>query len=329
MATTTRGKKKYRKKYAKKTGDRHSEISKKILEAIEAGGVGKFEMPWHRQSGRPINALTRKAYRGTNTLVLWMHGVGVSSNEWGTYLQWQQVGGQVSTRAKGKGVTIVYYRPRVSDADEVERHDDENSKRMVRVSHTVFNRDYVDGLPPVVREEQDTERPEKIASVEKYLEALKGDVRVGGERAFYSPKEDYIQMPSKDIFKKGGATERWYSTLCHEYAHWSGHTSRLDRFSEGNYRFGDKAYAAEELVADISAAFLCADLGIDNEPREDHAAYIASWMKRLTDTPSAYSEACREAEEVVNYLHGLAGFEIDSSIESEKTQESTPAVVAA
>jgi len=295
------------KRYGKKSGFKHDEVTKKIIEAIESGSVGNFEMPWHRQSGRPINALTRKPYRGSNTLTLWVHGMN-KCQEWATYRQWQAIGGQVGSRCKGKGAPICFYRPANKDSNEVKQKEDQ---RKILNWSTVFNREDVDGLPPL-SDELETEMPEKIANVENYVSKLGGDVRIGGERAYYSPLEDYIAMPIPELFKAGEATSRCYSTLCHEYSHWTGHGSRLDRLGDLNVKFGDPAYAQEELAAEIGAAMLCADLGIDNMPRDDHAAYIQSWLQRLKNVPGAFSQACREANEIVTYLHGLADFKIDT-----------------
>ena len=123
----------------------------------------------------------------------------------------------------------------------------------------------------------------------------------GGNRAFYSPDRDIVQMPKLEAFRDG---ESYYATLAHEMTHWTRHESRLNR-DLGRKRFADAGYAMEELVAEIGAAFLCADLGITPETRDDHAAYIASWLKVLKDDKRAIFTAASHAQKAADYLHGL------------------------
>ena len=108
-------------------------------------------------------------------------------------------------------------------------------------------------------------------------------------------------MPELKAFRDG---ESYYATLAHEMTHWTRHESRLNR-DLGRKRFADAGYAMEELVAEIGAAFLCADLGITPETRDDHAAYIASWLKVLKDDKRAIFTAASHAQKAADYLHGL------------------------
>ena len=122
----------------------------------------------------------------------------------------------------------------------------------------------------------------------------------GGDKAFYAPSEDVVAMPTRQAFT---SAEAFYSTLLHELVHWSGADTRLTRtFGQ---RFADTAYAREELVAELGAAFLCADLGIEGSPREDHAAYLDHWLGVLKEDKRAIFQAARFASQASDYLHGL------------------------
>jgi antirestriction protein ArdC len=139
------------------------------------------------------------------------------------------------------------------------------------------------------------------ASVGARAVALTLTSQSGGNRAFYSPDRDIVQMPELQTFRDG---ESYYATLAHEMTHWTRHESRLNR-DLGRKRFADAGYAMEELVAEIGAAFLCADLGITPETRDDHAAYIAAWLKVLKDDKRAIFTAASHAQKAADYLHGL------------------------
>src|SRR5262249_49958035 len=127
------------------------------------------------------------------------------------------------------------------------------------------------------------------------------DIRYRGGQAFYSITDDYIQMPVIEAFRDA---ESFYGTLAHETAHWTRHPSRLDR-DLGRKRMGDEGYAREELVAELSSAFLCADLGITPEVRDDHASYIAHWLTVLRNDKRAIFSAAAHAQKAADYLHGL------------------------
>ena len=255
--------------------DVHQAITNQIIAAIEAG-TGKLQMPWHRSGAnnmRPVNVSSGNAYRGVNTVALWAaaDAFGYDHGLWGTYRQWQDRDAQV--RKGEKSSLIVFYREFDHD-DADDRHDDRHDDRgddrrrrcMARASR-VFNIAQVDGYIASEPSPADN-RVDPIASAEAFVAATGACVGEGGDRAFYNIREDAITMPDRFRFidtKSGTATEAWYATLLHELTHWSGASARLDRqFGE---RFGDDAYAMEELVAELGAAFLCGDLGISAEPR--------------------------------------------------------------
>src|SRR5258708_33530593 len=139
--------------------------------------------------------------------------------------------------------------------------------------------------------------PERIAHAEAFFQAIRADVRNGGNRAYYSPDSDHSQMPPFQAFKENVS---YYSTLAHEHTHWTASAARCDR--QLGKRFGDNAYAAEELIAELGAAFTCAHLGLSTEPRADHAAYIDSWLKVLKADKRAIFTAASKAQQATDYI---------------------------
>lgn len=287
--------------------DVHQEITNRIVTAIEAG-AGTFVMPWHRapNTKAPANAITRKAYRGVNVLSLWItaQAVGYSSNEWATFKQWQERGCQV--RKGEKGTPIVFYkqlqfRPG-AEAPDSAGDDDAKTIPFARASW-VFNAAQVDGHEP---EESDLPaRPlfERLAEADRAIAATRANIGYGGSRACYHRLEDRISIPDERAFfgsPTASAQETFYATILHELTHWSGSETRLNR--EKGKRFADKAYAFEELIAELGAAFLCAELQITNEPRPDHAQYIASYLTILQHDKKAIFTASAAASAAVDFI---------------------------
>jgi antirestriction protein ArdC len=286
-------------------------ITAQIVEAIE-GGVLNFTMPWHHAAGLPVNASTGNAYRGINILRLWVGQAAGSflSNEWASYKQWQAKGAQV--RKGEKGTPIVFFKPL-----EVSRERDGETVKdtipLIRLS-TVFNADQVDGYDAGAAAPQ-ADLTERLEAAEAFAQATGADIRHGGGRAFYQPGGDYIAMPARELFtgtETSSATEAYYSTLLHELTHWTGHKSRLARLELKN-RFGDEGYAFEELVAELGAAFACQSLGITTVPREDHAAYIQSWLKVLKGDSKAVFKAAAEAQKALDFLQGLQSTQAEAA----------------
>lgn len=282
--------------------DVYQRVTNQIIEAIEKG-AGEWRMPWHKVAAdnfAPANVISKKPYRGVNVLSLWASAAekGYASGLWATYPQWQQLGAQVR---KGETSTLVVFWKFDRQDEEAQSDDDEKSKRrsVLARGYHVFNADQVDGfiLPPieVVPPEQRVERAEHLFS------RLGAEIRHGRNRAFYHPAGDYIQLPRFEIFKEAAA---YYSTLGHECTHWSGAPHRFNRDLKG--RFGTEAYAAEELIAELGAAFLCAELGIANEPRPDHAAYVQNWLKVLRNDKRAIFTAASKAQQAVDWMHNFS-----------------------
>ncbi len=278
----------------------YDDITKKIIEAIENGDAKAedWQMPWHRMSGRPVNVLTGKAYQGVNTLNLWIEAQArcFHSAEWGTFRQWKEKEAKVKKGAKGS--LIVFWKPLPAKNDDEEASD----RRFVLKSSVVFNASQVDGYYPELQAVSDFD---PLPDAERFVGSVEAlDLRYGGSSAFYHQAQDFVQMPPRgDFYTQQG----FYATLLHEMAHWTGHTSRLDR--QFGKRFGDEAYAFEELVAELSAAFLCADLGISSHPRFDHSAYVASWLKVLKNDSRAIFTAATAAQKATEFLSSFSDTE--------------------
>ncbi len=287
----------------KDRADVYQRITEQIVEAIERG-ADQWTMPWHTSGAIPSNAATGKHYRGVNVLTLWANAAaeGYRSGLWATYAQWRELGAQV--RKAEKSTLIVFWKFRDpsdgSESSEDEQNDDSQTAKRGPLArgYNVFNADQVDGfeLPAIPVLPQ----AERIATADSFFARLQADIRHGGNRAFYSPAGDFIQMPPFDIFQDPIA---YYATLGHECIHLSGAPHRLNRDLKS--RFGDEAYAGEELVAELGAAFLCADLGLANEPRPDHAAYVQSWLRVLRNDYRAIFTAASKAQAAADWLHSF------------------------
>jgi antirestriction protein ArdC len=281
--------------------DVYDRITQRIVEAIEAG-AGDFRMPWHHDGDTttPVNIASKAAYRGINTLALWVAGQasGYSTGIWGTYRQWAELGAQV--RKGERGSCVVFWkmldRTQESQDGSADSSDETGNRRMFARAYTVFNADQVDGYtppPPVLRPE-----PARIEHAERFCGALGVDIRHGGDRAYYRPSTDHVQMPELAAFHN---TLGYYATLLHECGHASGAKHRLDRDLSG--RFGSEAYAMEEIIVELLSAMVCADLGLAVEPRPDHAAYIASWLKVLKNDKRAIFTAAGKAQQIADWMH--------------------------
>lgn len=282
--------------------DIYTRITNEIIAAIEAG-AGDWKMPWHHDGSsiaRPVNIASARNYRGVNTLALWIaaHARGYGSGTWGTYRQWVERGAQV--RKGEKAASVVFWkqiRGKADGDDDAGSDMEENDgPRFVARGYAVFNRAQVEGV-----EEPDAPRlPEsdRIEHAEAFFAALGIPVTYGSSGAWYRISEDRIYMP-----EFGGFTDAasFYATLAHENAHAVGHVSRLDRdFSK---RFTNQAVAAEELVAELTAAMVMADLGLAAHPRADHAAYVASWLEVLKNDKTAIFTAASKAQAAADWMH--------------------------
>jgi antirestriction protein ArdC len=222
---------------------------------------------------------------------------GYGRNLWLTYRQATELGAQV--RGGEHGTQVVFYKRPEVPASESEEN---TSARVVPLMRcfTVFNVAQVDRLPERLQEqEREGTAWTPLHAPAQLLAESGAQIEHGGFAAFYSPSEDRIQLPERTLFPDAGA---YYATALHEITHWSGHASRLDR--QLGRRFGEAAYAMEELIAEIGSAFLCASCGI--EGRLQHAAYVANWIQVLRDDKRAVFTAAAKAQQAADYIAGLS-----------------------
>ena len=289
--------------------DIHQHITDLIVAAIERG-AGEFRLPWHRSAGnimRPVNVASRKAYRGVNVLALWATAEekGYTSGTWGTYKQWSEAGAQVR---KGEKATFIVFYKELEYATETETGDAETSTRLFARATPVFAAEQIDGYQAPAIDAPPATVISPIEKAEAFVAATGAAISHGGGRAFYRPSTDSIQLPPREAFigtATSTPTEAYFSVLLHELTHWTSRETRCNR--QLGKRFGDEAYSMEELVAKLGAAFLCADLGISDEPRADHAQYLATWLSVLKADKKAIFTAASKASEAGRLSRRAAG----------------------
>ena len=280
----------------------YQEITDKIIAELEAGRV-PWVQPWgtvaaNASLAMPKNATTHRQYSGINVLILWGAVIehGFSAQNWLTFRQALGLGANV--RKGEHGTTVVYADRFVPDEERrrADRDGDEPSAIPFLKRFTVFNSDQCENLPPELTTAS-SPVPEGLIlpHAEALIRATGIEFRIGGERAFYSPVHDFIQVPRPEVYFE---PINWHRTALHELAHASGHTSRLNRDLSGS--FASKKYAYEEIVAEITSAFMCASLGI--VPTVRHADYIGSWLEVLRDDDRAIVRAASAASKAADYL---------------------------
>ncbi len=283
----------------------YDEITGKILAELEAGRL-PWVQPWGTAAAKaplamPKNAATGRGYSGVNVLILWGAVVqhGFSCQSWLTFRQALSLGGHVR---RGEHGTTVVYADRFIPDDEKRRASEtgEDAQPIPFLKRfTVFNASQCEGLPDDVAVVAPPPEPGLIEpKVEALIKASDIDFRIGGDRAFYVPVHDYVQVPPPQAFFE---PINWHRTALHECSHASGAAHRLNRDLSGS--FGSKKYAFEELVAEISAAFCCAALGI--APTVRHADYIGSWAEVLREDNRAIVRAASQASKAADFLLGF------------------------
>lgn len=278
--------------------NRYSVLTDKIVNEMREADPAKWQPGWvsRTKGGRPTNATTAKSYRGGNVLQLWLTAAERSypTNEWAGYGQWKKIDAQVR---KGETGTLVRYVARKEVEDDTAP--DGKRTRIVTGWQTVFNASQVDGYEPDEIEFPDVAEIEKTA--EDFLDTTEAEFRHGGDRAFWNKQADYIALPNRERFI---STEHYYATAFHELTHWTGAAHRLDRDMKG--RFGDRRYAAEELVAELGAHFLAAEFDMQATTTKDSARYLADWIRILENDDKAIFTAAALAADAVDYAVNLA-----------------------
>lgn len=289
----------------KTRSDVYERVTSKIVEELERG-VRPWLKPWNAEhaAGRITRPLRHNftPYKGINILMLWAAAElsGYACPIWLTFQQAKELGGHVK---KGEHGSPVVYASTFKKTDTTEQGDESEQEIPFLKQYTVFNVEQIDDLPErfYQKASEPVDIPERIEQADTFFAGTKAEIRYGGNRAYYALEKDYVQMPPYETFRD---TESHAATLAHELTHWTRHPSRLDR-DLGRKKWGDAGYAMEELVAELGSAFLCADLKITPEVRDDHASYIASWLEVLKNDKRAVFVAASQASKAVDFLHDL------------------------
>ena len=287
--------------------DVYTRITNQIVSHLEKG-VRPWVRPWNAEhsAGRITRPLRHngKPYSGINVLSLWASAMAqnFAAPIWMTFRQASELDAHIRKGEKG---SLVVYADSIKRKETDEKTGDEIDREIPFLKgYTVFNVEQIEGLPEVyyAKAAINSDPVPRIDHAEKFFAALGATIRHEGNRAFYSIAADAIQMPPFQSFQDA---DSYYATLSHECTHWTGSKTRLDR-DFGGHRFGSEGYAVEELVAELGVAFLCADLELALEPREDYASYIATWLKILAADKRAVFTAAAHAQRAAEFINRRA-----------------------
>jgi antirestriction protein ArdC len=280
--------------------DVYSEVSARIVSELERGAAPWIK-PWSATPGQnvPQNAVTNRPYSGCNVILLWLaRDRGWKTPRFLTFKQAVEAGGHVR---KGEHGTKVYFVKQLQVKDGEGEEAESRLIPMMR-EYTVFNVEQCDGLPDSIR----AGKPMRVRNpdardelADDFLRSTHADIREGHGEAYYVPSHDFISMPAFAAFK---GADHFYNVAFHELTHWTGHKARLDRDLKN--RYGARGYALEELVAELGAAFLCAEFAFDGDVR--NAGYIKTWLELLKADKRAFFTAASKASKAADYLRGLA-----------------------
>jgi antirestriction protein ArdC len=286
--------------------DVYSRITGKIIADLEQG-IRPWHRPWNADhaAGRITRPLRHNGipYKGINVVMLWSAAVtkGYACPLWLTFKQALELGGHVR---KGETGELVVYANSITRTETDSKGEETEREIPYMKGYTVFNAEQCDGLPAhyTAKAEPPALTPmQRIDAADRFFSATGIEIRHGGTRAYYAEGPDYVQMPPFETFRDA---ESHAAVLAHELTHATKHSKRLAR-DLGRKRFGDEGSAREELVAELGSAFLCADLNLTPEVREDHAAYIATWITVLKGDTRAIFSAAAHAQRAADYLHSL------------------------
>lgn len=303
----------------------HEVVAERLIEQLKQG-TAPWQMPWKAGDGggmMPFNPTTGNRYKGINAIHLLSQGR--EDQRWLTFNQAKAAGAQV--RKGEKSTPIQYWKFEEEQAKRDENNkpvlDDNGDPVKVRVRlerpkmfmANVFNAEQIDGLPTYQKPVQTWNALERAETI---LQASGADIRHGGDKAYYRPSTDNIQLPEKAQFP---TADNYYATALHELGHWTGHGSRLDR--DLSHPFGSEGYAKEELRAEIASMILGDELGIGHDP-DQHVSYVASWIKALQNDPMEIFRAASDAEKIQTFVLGLEQQQIQTQEEPLKQPAPVP-----
>jgi antirestriction protein ArdC len=287
------------------TKDVYTRVTERIIADLDRG-IRTWMKPWavEHTAGKINRPLRHNGtpYRGVNILLLWSEAMerGYAAPIWMTFKQALDLDAHVRKGEKG---SLVVYANTVTRTEQNDAGEDVDVEIPFMKGYTVFNVEQIDGLPETyyARPENPLPLSERIAQADAFMNATGAIIRHGGNMAYYAPGPDAIQLPPFEAFRD---KESYYATALHELTHWTRHDKRLDR-NFGREKFGDAGYAREELVAELGAAFLCVEIGITPEVRDDHAQYLGHWLSVLKEDKRAIFSAAAHAQRAADYLNGL------------------------
>lgn len=311
----------------------HRDAAQELVDRIAAIIEQTGKVPWKREwdpskcSGpqAPVNAATGELYHGINVLILGldMRSISTGDPRWATYRQAQEKGWQVK---KGSKATVAFfYKPQ-----EIEDERAEEGKRVIPIlkHFSLFHATDIEGIQPYkppTLEEAPWTRPEAVTII---VQNSGVSFRTGGDRAFYSPSGDFIQLPPDVAFPR---PEYWAATAIHEINHSTGHPARMNR--DLTSRFGSDPYACEEARVEMAAAFVCNTLNLPTD-FDNHAAYVASWLKKLREDKRELFRCAADAQKIADWtLSYHPGFAAVHGLSPERPEDATaldnPAVTPA
>ena len=285
--------------------DIYQQITNQIIQDLEKG-LPVWETPWQKGfMGFPVNAFSKNFYSGINTLILWLRQsqAGFETSQWLTFLQVKRLGGTIK---KGeKATSAIFYQKLLIEDEEKEKKEEEKTIHHFR-TYALFNLSQTKGLEKLIKKHSSKQKPvfKDVKKAEELIKKSQAKIAFAPiDKACYIPKQDKILMPQKAQFK---TQEGFYSTMFHELSHWTAHKSRLDRPIQNKQ--GSKAYAFEELIAEISASFICCHLGFEYSTQ--HSSYVKSWLEVLKEDKKAIFKASSKAQKATQFILGTSQTEL-------------------
>lgn len=279
-------------------------VTADVLTAMERDGLAPWAKPWTFSGDMPHNAVSGKPYRGGNVLLLMLAGwaKGYSDPRWLTFKQAKDMGGSV--RKGEKATKIIFWKP----IKKTDKATGEEKKSVIMREYAVFNAEQCDGIPAFAAR-LPTKPDQRNAAADALIASSFVTIHHGGDKAYYSPMVDAVTLPKRETFK---TESDYYCTAFHEMGHATGHPSRLDR--EGITKFdgfGSHQYSREELVAEFSACFVAAALGVERTTVDNSAAYIKTWAAKLRDDPKLLISAAQAAQKAADFVLDSSAVEED------------------
>ncbi len=291
--------------------DIYTRITNQIVSQLEKG-VRPWVRPWNAEhaAGRITRPLRHngRPYSGINVLSLWASAMAqnFAAPIWMTFKQAKELDAHIRKSERG---SLVVYADSITRKETNEKTGDEIEREIPFLKgYIVFNVEQIEGLPEIFYAKAAPTRDPaaRIEHAENFFGSMGATIRHGGNQAYYAQELDYVQMPPFEAFRDA---ESYYSTLAHELTHWTKHPQRLDR-DFGRKSWGDEGYSREELVAELGSAFLCADFELHQEPRDENAAYIATWLEVLKNDNRAIFAVAAYAQRAADYLNQKAAAQV-------------------